>query len=648
MKKILFLNFILCATFVLSGQETHNSIINSYFRIDDRNFESKLLFLDNGNLVLKAVEKEIYSTREPLIGRYIQQKDRILLAPSRRDAFFEVACRQNPEIKKNKVRLTFKLGSDIQDMYYAFQNDTLSEKSVLTAFEDVVEPSVTSHNYVIEKDYQTTLILKKTDGRDQFILTYPIPEDANDLYIEYFGFYKESAMLYLFSVEHEPYSNELTLKYNMRGEDEEPPVKAHYIRPVTEDDYVGLNFPSDGLLNDYAYLDPIDFYYYKEPYKYEEDTIDESSDIEYAVDTTEEEPKNKQLTNKERYDLIYYNKTKLEPIIRAQGKKSKQAAEEYFTNIFKAKEDKYIDYNYVWNSFCDEVFNNDTSDICPSSETLMELLNIYAENELKRNKFDTIAAKIVYRYYSEIYYCYDLMPTDLSASVRYLIKYSGAMSEFGLGKSDNSKSLWYVMQTLLHCMDSSDDQKTEQVYTEAMQLSPEYRDLLIMDYNSMFNRWNYKLFADYLKTFEGWDIKKYRKHDDFLKILEPSYYEQYYTRRKGHPISFCGELSWLMNRVAADIYKDSWHEKSPYLDKAVEWARLSVDLCAPTVLAEYLDTYACLLFQTGEKEKALQMADLAVNSITEEQQNEFAARKIKVNYELIKQNRLTSEKRWLE
>ena len=649
MKKILFFSFMLCVSFVLSGQEADNSIVNSYFRIDDRDFESKLFFLENGNLVLKPVERDIYSTRGPILGRYIQQKDRILLAPSRRDGFFEVASRQNPEVKKGKVRLTFKLGTDIDEMYYVFQHDTLTDESALIAFEEVIEPETMHQNYVIEKEYQRTLILKKGDGRDQFIMAYQIPEVVNDLYIEYFGLYKESAMLYLFNIEHEPNSNELWLKYNTRGEDEELPVKGYYIRPVNEEDYLGVSFPSDELLNGYSYLDPENFYYYRKPYNYEPEEINDDSDesdVEEAI--VEEVTENKQLTDKERYGLICHNKTILEPLIRAQGKKSKQAAETYFTNIFKAKEDRYTDYNSAWNYFCDERINNDTSTICPSYEELNELLNIYAENELKRNKFDTLTAKIIYRFYSEIYRCNDLMPAKFPASVRYLIKYSGAMSEYGLGKSDNSKNIWYIMETLLHCIDFSDDNEIERIYTEAMQLTPAYRDFLIMDYNAMYNRGSYKLFADYLKTFEGWDIKKYREHNEFLEKLESSYYEQYYMRKQGHPIGFCGELSWLMNRIASDIYKDSWQEKSLYLNKAVEWARLSTELCAPVMLAEYLDTYACLLYQTGEKEKAFQIAALALNSVTEEQQEEFIARKIKVNYELIRLDRLRPEKAWLE
>lgn len=640
MKKILFLTIIISVSSVLSGQEIKSSIENSYFRIDDKYFESQLLFLDSGNMILRSNDKEIYSKREPLRGRYIQQKDRIMLAPSRRDAFFEVAYRQNPEVKKGKVQLVFNLQPDDKEMYYAFQNDTLTDETTLVALEELIESRKHSSSKItIESDYYNTLILKKTDGQDQFFMTYMIPEDANELYIEYFGLYSESSMLYLLSVHQEPNSNELILRYNIKGE-EEPPVIAHYIRSVSHEDFEGISFPSDKLLYGYTYLDPVDFYYLRKEYE------SDSNDYEEVIaDIEVEKEKEKKFTDKDRWDLLHYNKTKLVPLIMGKGKQAKKAAEEYFTNIFRVIGGSYNDYSNRWYYFSNS-FNNDTTDICPLQEELEDLLNIYAEIELKNQKLDTTAVKIIYRFYTELYYCNESMPADLPASVRYFMKSAGSIAEMGL-KTDDSKSIWYTIETLLQCVNYSDKAETGQVYKEVMQLAPAYRDFLIMDYNSMYNRWDYNLFAAYFAAYKEWDIPQFRAHDNFLKKVEADT-ETSFLRNNEHPIRFCGDFAWLLNRVAADIYRDSWKEKSPYLNDAVEWAGLSVRLCMPSELPQYLDTYACLLYQTGEKEKAYQMAHIALNSLTREQQDEFIGEKIRINYELIKQNRLTSEQAWLE
>lgn len=647
MKKILLLIYILSASFVLYGQDANLSIENTYFRITDRDFESQLFFLDNGNLILKPIVKDIYSRREPLLGRYIRQADQILLAPLHRQGFFEVAYRHNQDVKKNKVRLTFKLAPDAEEMYYAFQNDTLTDDSSLTALVDLIkEPKHTFQDITVEKDYCSTLILKKTDGRDQFVMTYEIPADANDVYIDYFGFYGESAMLYLFNVKHDDGSNELTLNYNMRGEEQEPPVQAYYIRPVAEEDYSGIIFPPNELQYGYSYLDPSDFYYYKKSYEDELEASIEEPDNDYEEEIVEEPIVNKNMTDKERRELLHYNKTTLEPIIRSKGKPAKKAAEEYFLNVLKVKENKYTDYNNAWTFLCNDLFDDDTSEICPSTGKLDELLNIYAENELRSNKFDTLAARIIYRYYSEIYYCNELMPAQLPASVHYFMKYAKAMHNFGLSKADESKGVWYMMETLIQCIDMSDNTEKEQVYKEILQLAPDYSDFLMLSFSHMVD-WNSDMLVEYLNRFKGWDLQKFREHNEYLKKLEPSYYGNYSMRKNGHPVGFCGELGWLLNRVATDIYMDSWREKSPYLANAVEWAGLSTEMCAPSMLPEYLDTYACLLYQTGEKAKALEMSNLALKSLTEEQHGQFISRMIKVNNELIKQNRLTSEQAWL-
>lgn len=87
--------------------------------------------------------------------------------------------------------------------------------------------------------------------------------------------------------------------------------------------------------------------------------------------------------------------------------------------------------------------------------------------------------------------------------------------------------------------------------------------------------------------------------------------------------------------------------KSDYLDDAVEWARLATEICIPDLLSEYLNTYACLLYQTDRRDEAVRIAEIAVRSLTEEQKKGFMGQKVRVDYELMKKGRLTSEQEWI-
>ena len=90
-------------------------------------------------------------------------------------------------------------------------------------------------------------------------MTYDIPQDMSDLYIESFGF-NEDAMLYFLHLKHPGDSNLLQVNYNIKGDFQEKPFTAYYIRPLndTDQDYLHLDlaFPLPG----YTYLDPSDIY----------------------------------------------------------------------------------------------------------------------------------------------------------------------------------------------------------------------------------------------------------------------------------------------------------------------------------------------------------------------------------------------------
>lgn len=649
MKKIVFSIVALCLSFVLFGQhkETGYSISNTYYRINDASFDMNMgLFFLDSTLVLKSFEDGEFSKSDILTGRYIRQSDRYLLAPLHQTALFDVTCRQNPEVKKGKVRLTFDLGNDTEELYYAFRNDTLPEQSDKIPLDELIGQK---RKYVVEQDAQTFLILEKKDGRDLFTLTYQIPDDANDLYIEYLGIDNKAMILYLFNVRHSTNPNELMIDFNVHDKDDVPPlIQAHYIRPVNESDTRNISIPFNyDLQGGYRYLDPVDFLYSKKPYDFE------YSDYAYDDDDEEEETEKESgakvsFTNADRWQLLHYNKTKLEPQIRANGKQVKQTAEDYFANAFKAKGDRYKNYGGGWYYFCEE-FNSDTTDICPSSETLRELLDIYAEQELKRNKFDITAASIIYRYYTECFNDYDMLPVQLPASFLYFVKYAGVINEHGLyrlNSQEGTSTIWDTIRTLFRSVDTLNERDIYNMFEELSHLSPAYRDFLVFYYYSRYSL-DYSMLTDYMATFKGWGIQQFRAHDEYLKRLEPGAYDDYLEQRD-HPIGFCSALSGLLNEAAEMAYRNSWQSESSYQKEVLEWARLSTELCVPSNLPDYLDTYARLLYQSGDKEKALQIIELALRSLNEVQADQFTGEKIRINYELIKQKNLLPDRAWLE